>query len=105
MRQQLRLVLIAGLAAMLVACAASRSFMRGEQAAQKGDWDQAVEHYRQAVQDDPDRAEYKIEYERATYAAAGVHADRARKAEQEGRLEEALREYRRASDLDSSNRQ
>ena len=79
--------------------------MRGEQAAQQGDWDQAVEHYRQAVQDDPDNADYKIAYERATYAAAGVHVDRARKAEEEGRLDEALREYRRATELDSSNRQ
>ena len=36
--------------------------MRGEQAAHQGDWDQAVEYYRQAVQDDPDRADYKIAY-------------------------------------------
>ena len=47
------------------------------------------------VQDDPDRAEYKIALERATFAAAALHADRARKAEEEGRLDEALREYRR----------
>lgn len=79
--------------------------MRGERAAREGDWDSAVEYYRQAVQDDPDRAEYKIAYERAAYAAAAVHADRARKAEEEGRLDEALREYRRASELDASNRQ
>ena len=48
---------------------------------------------------------YKIAYERATFAAAAQHADRARRAEEEGRLDEALREYRRASELDSSNRQ
>jgi type II secretory pathway component HofQ len=105
LRRQLRLLLTVTLAAMLVACAASRSFMRGEQAAHKGDWDQAVEYYRQAVQDDPDRADYKIAYERATFAAANLHLDRARKAEEEARLDEALREYRRAVELDSTNRQ
>ena len=93
------------LAVTMAACAASRSFVRGERAARAGDWDAAVEYYRQAMQDDPDRAEYKIAYERATLAASVEHTDRARKAEAEGRLEEALREYRRASELDTTNRQ
>ena len=101
----LKLALVAGIAVLLVGCAASRAFVRGENAARVGDWDAAVEYYRQAIQDDPDRAEYKIAYERATFAAAAQHADRGRKAEQEGRLDEALREYRRATELDSSNRQ
>lgn len=100
-----KLSVVASLAVTLVACAASRSYLRGERAARAGDWDSAAEYYRQAVQDDPDRAEYKIAYERAAYAAAAAHADRARKAEEEGRLDEAVREYRRASELDPSNRQ
>lgn len=100
-----KVTLIVGLALVLAACAASRAFVRGERAARLGDWDAAVEYYRQAVQDDPDRAEYKIAYERATYAAAAAHTDRARKAEADGRLDEALREYRRAAELDPSNRQ
>jgi cytochrome c-type biogenesis protein CcmH/NrfG len=93
------------LAVMLAACAASRAFMRGERAMRAGDFDAAVEYYRQAMQDDPDRAEYKIAYERATLQGSTMHADRGRKAEAEGRLEEALRAYRRASELDPTNRQ
>jgi general secretion pathway protein D len=93
------------LAVLIAGCAVSRAFTRGEAAARAGDWDAAVDYYRQAVQDDPDRAEYKIALERATFAAAAMHGDRARKAEEEGRLEEALREYRRSSELDPSNRQ
>jgi Flp pilus assembly secretin CpaC len=100
-----KLTVVVGVAIVLAGCAASRAFTRGERAARQGDWDTAVEYYRQAIQDDPDRAEYKIAYERATFAAAAAHADRGRKAEEEGRLDEALREYRRASELDSSNRQ
>src|SRR5690606_686506 len=106
--QQQRLVklsMVVLVAMALTACAASRAFTRGERAARAGDLDAAVEYYRQAVQEDPDRAEYKIAYERATFAAAAMHADRGRKAEEEGRLEEALREYRRAIDLDPTNRQ
>jgi type II secretory pathway component GspD/PulD (secretin) len=103
--QKLKSGLVVALAVMLVACAASRAFTRGERAALAGDWDTAVEYYRTAAQEHPDRAEYKIALERATYAAAGVHADRARKAEEEGRLDDALREYRRASEYDPTNRQ
>jgi len=103
--QIVKMSVMALLALSLAACATSRAFMRGEQAARAGDWDAAVEYYRQAVQNDPDRAEYKIAYERATFAAAAAHADRARKAEAEGRLDEALREYRRTAELDPTNRQ
>ena len=103
--QRLRTGSIVALAVLMIACAASRAFMRGERAARAGDWDAAVEYFRVAVQQDPDRADYKIALERATFAAATAHGDRARKAEEEGRIDDALREYRRASELDPSNRQ
>jgi general secretion pathway protein D len=99
-----KLCVVLVMATAVSACATSRAFMRGEQASQAGDWDVAVEYYRQAMQDDPDRAEYKMAYERAMRNASIVHADLARKAEEEGRLDDALREYRRASELDTSNR-
>jgi Flp pilus assembly secretin CpaC len=104
-RQVLRISVVVVLASALAACAVSRAFTRGEAAARASDWDAAVEYYRQAVQDDPDRAEYKIALERATFAAAAMHADRGRKAEAAGQLDEALREYRRSAELDASNRQ
>jgi general secretion pathway protein D len=104
MNRFVRLLIIALVAVTMAACAASRSFMRGERAMKAGDVDAAVEYYRQAMQDDPDRAEYKIAYERATREAAAQHFERARTAEAAGRLEEALREYRRSSELDPSNR-
>ena len=87
---RLRASLVVLLAVMLAACGASRAFSRGERAQRAGDLDSAVEYYRQAVLDNPDRAEYKIALERATFAAATAHGDRARKAEEEGRLDDAL---------------
>ena len=50
-------------------CAAGRAFGRGESAAQDGNWDNAVEHYRTAVQKDPNNPEYRIAYERAMISA------------------------------------
>jgi type II secretory pathway component GspD/PulD (secretin) len=93
-------------AALLAAsCGASRSFGRGESAATAGDWDTAVEQFRRAVQQDPDNAEYKIALERAMLSASQQHLDAARIAEARGLLDEALREYRRASEFDPPNRQ
>ncbi len=89
---------------VLAGCGASRSYTRGQRAAQAQQWDEAVEYYRQALQGAPDRPEYKIALERAMQAAAGGHVMRARELEAAGRPDEALREYRQASEFDPSNR-
>jgi type II secretory pathway component GspD/PulD (secretin) len=87
-------------------CSAGRgAYGRGHQAALTGDWDTAVENYRKAVQADPDRAEYRIAFERASLSASQAHLDQARLAEARMQFEEALREYRRASEFDPPNRQ
>ena len=98
----LTLVFIALIAA---GCGAARTFGRAENAARAGDWDAAVEYYRRAVQEDPDRSDYKIALERAMINASHLHLNQAQLAEARGELEEALREYRRASDYDPPNRQ
>lgn len=93
----LALVVVAG-------CGASRSYRRGQQAANAQQFDEAVEHYRQALQGAPDKPEYKIALERAMQAAATFHVARGRAFENEGRGDEALREYRKAMEYDPSNR-
>jgi general secretion pathway protein D len=99
------LVAVLLMAAVGSACGAGRAFGRGESAARAGDWDAAVEHYRQAVQENPDRTEYQIALERAMLSASIRHLDQARVLEARGQLEDALREYRRASEYDPTNRQ
>jgi len=91
--------------ALLAGCAAGRAFGRGESAARVGDWDAAVEHYRAAVQANPDRADYQIALERSMINASIRHLDQARLFEARGQIEDALREYRRASEYDPTNRQ
>jgi len=99
------LLVIVCLALVAAGCGASRTFGRGESAARTGDWDAAVEYYRRAVQEAPDRSDYKIALERAMINASHLHLNQAQLAEARGELEEALREYRRASDFDPPNRQ
>jgi general secretion pathway protein D len=93
------------MAVLVASCAASRAYNRGQVASTAGDWDAAVEHYRQALLDKPDRPEYKIALERATYAASGMHIDRGRRASDADNLDEALREYRKALEYDPGNRE
>jgi general secretion pathway protein D len=101
----LRIAALVVLVAVAAGCAAGRSFRRGDTAARVGDWDAAVEHYRRAVQEDPDNAVYRIAYERAMLSASLAHLDQARVFEARGQLDDALREYRRASEYDPPNRQ
>ncbi len=97
-------IVVAMAAVALSGCAVNRAYTRGQRAAHAQEWDEAVEHYRQALQGSPDRPEYKIALERAMQEAAGVHVARARSLEAAGQPDEALREYRKASELDPSNR-
>ena len=94
------------LAAMTAAgCATGRAFARGEAAGRAGDWEAAVGFYRQALQDDPDRPDYKIALERAMLAASAMYTERGRQFEEADQLEEALRAYRKAQEFEPSNRQ
>ena len=91
--------------ALLTGCAAGRAFRRGEDRARVGDWDSAVTYYRQAMQADPDKAEYRIALERAMLNASRVHFDTARQLEAKDQLDAALLEYRRTVEYDPGNRQ
>ena len=100
-----KLVLIALLAALVVGCAAGGAFRRGDQAARGGDWDTAVAHYRQAIQRNPDRPEYRIALERAMLQASHAHLATARELEAAGDISDAVTAYRQASEFDPANRQ
>ena len=91
--------------ALVAGCGAGRSYGRGQDAAKAGNWDVAVEQYRQAVQQEPGNAEYRIALERAMLSASVAHLDQARMYEARGQKDDALREYRRASEYDPPNRQ
>ncbi len=85
-------------------CAAGHAYRQGQEASRVGDWDSAVTHYTKAVQESPEKAEYKIALERAVQNASREHLSRAHDLETHDQLDAALIEYRRALDLDASNR-
>src|SRR5258705_412883 len=71
------IVVLVVLALAAAGCGASRSFSRGENAARMGDWDAAVEFYRRAVQQAPERSDYKIALERSMINASHEHLNQA----------------------------
>jgi general secretion pathway protein D len=104
MAMKQRLVVLFVVAAMATGCAAGRAFRRGQDAARAGEWDAAVAHYTRAVQEDPDKPEYKISLERAMQTASREYISRAREFEAKEQYDAALAAYRRAIELDSTNR-
>ena len=96
-------VILLACALLVAGCAAGRAFRSGEAAARGGNWDAAVEYYRLALQDEPDRPEFRIALERAMLTAARAHLTAARELQSAGDLAGALIEYRQAYALDPSN--
>jgi general secretion pathway protein D len=97
-------IALVALTVFVSACGASRAFKQGEQLAREGDLDSAVAYMTRAVQEDPDKPEYRIALERTMRAASAQHFDRGRALEEKGELENAIAEYRRAIEFDPSNR-
>ena len=98
-------VVAVAMSALLAGCATGRAFARGEAAGRAGDWESAVGFYRQALQNDPDRPDFKIALERAMVAAAQMYFERGKQFEASAQPEEALRAYRKAQEFEPSNRQ
>ena len=90
--------------AVAAGCGTGRAFSRGQQAGAAGDWEAAVGFYRQALQDNPSRPDYKISLERAMLAAAQMYTERARQFEATDALEDAIRAYRKALEFEPGSR-
>ena len=104
-RRPVAVALVVSAALLVSGCAAGRAFRQGATAARDGQWDAAVEYYRRALAEDPDRPEYRIALERAMLEASRAHAAAAAGLEAAGEMNAALHAYRRAYALDPSNGQ
>ena len=95
------LVVLVAVASVAVGCAsAGRS---AERSAAAGNWDTAVEYYQQALQEHPDRPDYRIALERVRINASREHIDAGRAFEDQQDLSAALREFRAAAEFEASN--
>lgn len=75
----------------------------GKLAEAKKEYDRALELFEQALAEDPQDAAYQMAAQRVRFQAALRHADAAKKLREEGKLEEAAAQYRRAVAVDPSN--
>lgn len=82
----------------------NRSYELGTDAATNKNWDEAIKHFENAVQQDPDNSVYRLALTRAKILASLSHVYAARRLASEGKTEEALSEYNRALSYDPSNR-
>ncbi len=92
------------MAVIISACSTNRNYRHGEDAVKIGDFDTAVALFTKAVQENPDRPDYKIALERAQQAASNAHMDKAKTYEAAGDFDKAIYEYGKAADYYSGNR-
>ena len=91
-------------AAFVTGCAPG-GLPTGRAAARRGDWDAAVEHHQRALEEDSQRADYRIAFERSKRNASWDHFDTGREFEARDELVAARTEYRKATMYDPSNSQ
>ena len=97
------IVLLLIILALSSGCAASSAFKRGKKFEKLRNYDEALENYRVAYEEEPKNHEYRLYFERARAQAAIAHLDSGRKLREIGKLEDALVEFRRSAEIDASN--
>jgi general secretion pathway protein D len=91
------------LALALGACATSSAFRNGERAERRQDYDRAVLEYSKALQEHPDKLEYRKSLERARLRASQEHTVAGRRLLGRGLFKEALDEFKLAYDLNPTS--
>jgi general secretion pathway protein D len=79
------------------------AYKRGAQAESQRQYDVAYEAYRQAYSLKPKEPKYVISYLRARAAAGEQHVTNGIKLRDQGKFQEALAEFQRATEIDNSN--
>jgi general secretion pathway protein D len=72
----------------------------GREAETRRLWTEALEKYEEAMLADPDEPAYQIAARRVRFQAAMEHIDRGQKLRQEGKLEQALEEFKQGYAID-----
>ena len=91
------------IALCLTGCATSSAFRAGERAERRQDFDRAVLEYSKAVQEDPNKLDYRKGLQRARLRASEEHTVAGRRLLNRGLYKEALDEFKLALDLNPTS--
>lgn len=94
---------IALLILVVSGCASFHSYRQAQIAEQRGDWDQAVLQYLEALADDPGNVSYRAGLLRAKIKASQAHFEKGKAFHQAGLVERAMIELQQATQLDPTN--
>ena len=97
------LALLAGLPGQAGTRKGDRFFKQAQAAEVKKDWDQALELYKQAVDEDPRDSGYLIGLQRTRFQASSWHVDKGQKSRADGNLQGAISEFQKAIIADPSS--
>ena len=78
-------------------------YAAGQKAELGRDFEKGLEQYEQALKEDPTDTAYQMAVRRVRFSAAAARIDRAQKAREAGKVEEALLEFERAFLIDPSS--
>src|SRR5580704_5417704 len=96
--------LVLVLAVLLTGCPkGSEDTNAGTKAEALHDYDTALDYYNKALQTSPNNTEFRLKAARARFEAAQWHVDQGRRIRDQGSLELALAEFRKAQMIDPSS--
>ena len=96
-------ILFTAAALLLAGCKGGPEYNAGDKAESLNDYDTALDHYNKALRASPNNTEYKLRAARARFEAGQWHVDQGRKLRDQGNLDLALAEFRKAQMIDPSS--
>src|ERR1700680_2653440 len=106
MKRVISAAMVLLLLAVTVAIAADSAkslYNKGKDAEARQNYEAAYDFYRQAYAQKPKDLAYRSSYERTRFLAAASHVHRGQLLRDAGKLQEALGEFQKAADIDSSS--
>jgi len=97
------ILLIAGVTLCAAADKAKALYKKGKDAEAHENYEQAYDYYKQAFDLKPTDLSYRSSFERLRFLAGAAHVHRGQLLRSAGKLEEALDEFQRASEIDASS--
>lgn len=94
---------ILSLLILLAGCEGNAEFRAGKKQEAQKNLDEAVINFKNALEKNPNNAEYKVYYDRARLKAGMAHYEKGQKLERTQKYPEALAEYEQAFTVDPSN--